>query len=149
MLSGLRRRQSPTPVPAAGEIDEFEDWNRLVAQGWVERWHPRHRRRDWLWVKRVEDELLVFPGSEAGPRRTTGAYYRLNGDLAYRELGHPDGPSSTPWFVIRSGRVYPAEGHPEATRGASRYDVERVRRKGMGPIIRPVGPGDYPRADRS
>lgn len=144
MLAARRRRHTAAAMPEpAAEVDEFKHWNRLADQGWVERWHPRHRRRDWLWVRRLADELLVFPGSEDGPRTTGGALYRLNGHLAYRESDHPDGPSSVPWFVIRSRRVYPAEGHPEAMSGAPWYVVEQIRRKKVRPIVRPVGPRDH------
>lgn len=148
VLSLWRRGQTLDQVSAPADGDAFKDWNRLGDEGWVERWRPRHRRRDWLWVRHVDHELLVYPGSEDRPRTAGGAFYRLNGNLAFRELGHPDGPSSVPWFVIRRSRVYPAEGHPESANGGPRYVVERMRRKGVGPTIRPVGSRDYPPGDR-
>jgi hypothetical protein len=83
-------------------------------------------------VRKVEDELLVFPGSRERPRTRGGAHYRLNGNLAYREFAHPEGPSSIPWLVMRGGRVYPAEGQPEVTTDTARYLVERIRRKSVG-----------------
>ena len=129
-------RAAPDVAPPA----EDDRWNELVAQGWVERWHPTHqyRRRDWLWVLRTENESLVFSGSQDGPRLGFDPQYRLNGNLVYRAFGHPDGPSSVPWLVIRSGRVYPGEGYPEAPGGRPRYRVEEMRRKQEGVSIRPV-----------
>ncbi len=62
------------------------------------------RRRVHGWV--------VFSRSEERPRTTKDAYYRLNGNPVYRADGHPDGPSSVPWLVIRGNRVYPGEGYP-------------------------------------
>jgi hypothetical protein len=123
-------------VPSA----EDEHWNQLVGDGWVERWHPTHqyRRRDWLWVLRTENEFLLFPGSEDRPRLGSDPHYWLNGNLVYRALGHPDGPSSVPWFVIRSGSVYPGEGYPEGPGGRPRYRVEVMRRKQEGVSIRRV-----------
>lgn len=149
LLSLRRKSRTPDQVSAPADEPDFRDWNRLADEGWVERWHPRHRRRDWLWVRRLDHELLVYPGSEDRPRNVGDAYYRLNGNLAYRELGHPEGPSSIPWLVVRRGRVYPAEGHRESARGAARYVVERMTRKEVGPTIRPVGPRDYLPGDRA
>ena len=123
------------------EADEFDEWNRLAEEGWVERWQPTRRspRRDWLWVRPVDGELLVFPGSRDRPRPHGGAHYRLNGNMAYRTLSHPEGPSSVPWLVIRRRRVYPAEGHRDAGSEVPRYLVGAVRRKEVGSKIGLVG----------
>jgi hypothetical protein len=129
-------RRHDRVAPDAPAPPEYEHWNQLVGQGWVERWHPTHRyrRREWLWVRRTEDEFPVFPGSRDGPRLGSDSHYRLNGDLVYRAFGHPEGPSSVPWFAIRNGLVYPGEGYPEGPGATPRYRKDpSLARRGPSP----------------
>jgi hypothetical protein len=89
--------------------------------------------------------MQVFPGSEERPRPTAKAHYYVNGNLVYRSFDHPDGPSSIPWFVIRSGRVLPAEGYPGGSARTPKFRVEQLPPKGRGVTIRPIQPRDYTR----
>jgi hypothetical protein len=144
MLRPYRTVRVEAPGQRATGSEDLS-WNQLVGDGWVERWHPsgRYRRRDWLWVRRMGDELFVFPGSQDRPRSGRDPHYRLNGELVYRESGHPEGASSVPWYVIRSWRVYPGEGYPGGLGGRHRYQVERMSRKSRGVTIRPVQDRDH------
>ena len=45
------------------------------------------------------------------PRSRVAAYY-MAGTLVYRDMGHPDGPSSVPSYRRRCKRLFPATGHP-------------------------------------
>src|SRR5579884_1747932 len=76
-LLGLfhRNHSAPAARPELQIATDEDRWNRLVEDGWLERWHPRHGRREWLWARRVADQVQVFPGSEDRPRRSEGAHY--------------------------------------------------------------------------
>ncbi len=63
-------------------------------------------------------------------------HYRLNGNVAYRSFGHPEGPSSVPWFVVRGRTVYPGEGYPGGATERPLYRVEHLRKRDIGVTIR-------------
>ena len=132
----------------ATEVTEPDLRNQLSPDGWVARWQPTTyaRRRDCMWVRRQGGELLVFPGAQDRPRIGTGPYFRLSDNIVYRASGHPDGPSSLPWMVIRNARVYPGEGYPGGPSDGARYRVEdQMTPRTEGVTIRPVGDRDYRR----
>ena len=101
-----------------------------------------------MWVRRQGDELMVFPGSQDRPRVGGGPHFRLNGDLVYRASGHPQGPSSVPWLVIRNARVYPGEGYPGGPSSAARYRVQEMSRRHEGVTVRRIPQRDYLRPDQ-
>lgn len=120
LLRPYRRTPRPDRATRRAEADapavpEPERWNQFVHDGWVARWLPTtySRRRDCMWVRRQGGELLVFPGSQDRPRTDTGPRFRLNDDIVYRASGHPEGPSSVPWMVIRNARAIRARVTPE------------------------------------
>jgi hypothetical protein len=100
-LTALLRRSSSPGTRIRWEAV----WVPLAASG--------HARSERLWVRRGEDGLLkAFPGRANGPTQGAAPIFYLNGPLAYRDEGHPDGPSSIPYYVISHRGVRPAEGHP-------------------------------------
>jgi len=92
--------------PSAGKRDRWVAvWCPLAASG-----RPRSER---LWVRRDDDGLLrLIPGGSEGPRDSAAPVFYVNGSRAYRDEGHPDGPSSVPYYVVTHRSVRPAEGHP-------------------------------------
>jgi len=99
--------------------------------------------KEKLWVRRPVHGWVVSSGPEERPRTAKDAYYRLNGKPVYRADGHPDGPSSVPWLVIRGNRAYSGEGSPGGPGGGAKYLVEPVRQRGRGVTVRPVTAADY------
>src|SRR5260221_2493523 len=65
--------------------------------------------------------------------------YRFEGERVMREHGHPDGPSSVPYFVVRRGWAYPSEGYPSGASSTAFYRVRRVMPRGS---LRVGGVGD-------
>jgi hypothetical protein len=87
-------------------------------QTWTTRWLPSSARlsgcgrKTCYWLRRDEDGLQrAYLGlvSQA-PTGNSAPHYYLNGSRVFRDWGHPDGPSSIPYFRIRGHKVYPAEG---------------------------------------
>ena len=56
--------------------------------------------------------MKLIPGGSDGPRHSAAPMFYVNGSRVYRDEGHPDGPSSVPYYVITRRSVRPAEGHP-------------------------------------
>ena len=144
LLRAIRRDrlgQTEAAIPQPGSMSDraSEERNRLVDQGWLQEWRPRRGRGHSLWVRRAGDDLQVFPRASV----LGEPHYRLNGNLAYRSFGHPEGPSSVPWFVLRGRTVYPGEGYPEGATERPLYRIERLRKRDIGVRIRRVRPDDH------
>lgn len=136
-----RANQSEAPIPQREPLSDpgTEEWNRLVDQGWLQEWKPRRGRGHSLWVRRAGEELQVFPRASV----LRHPHYRLNGNVAYRSFGHPEGPSSIPWFVVRGRTVYPGEGYPGGATDRPLYRIEHLRKRDIGVTIRRVRPDDH------
>ena len=134
----LRSSLNDVTLPEPSTESSSEEWNRFVDQGWVQEWKPRHGRGDSLWVRQVGRELQVFNGSQL-PREP---HYYLNANRVYRSFGHPEGPSSVPWFAVRGRSVYPGEGYPGGPAERPLYRIEDLRKRNVGVRIRPVRPED-------
>ena len=85
--------------------------------------------------------VTEVPREPGHPRK--GRPLPLERKPVHRADGHPDGPSSVPWLVIRGNRVYPGEGYPGGPLGGAKYIVEPVRQRGRGVAVRPVTAADY------
>ena len=134
----LRSPSNDVTLPEPPAESSSEEWNRFVDQGWVQEWKPRHGRGDSLWVREIGRELQVFNQ----PRLLQEPHYYLNADQVYRSFGHPEGPSSVPWFAVRGRSVYPGEGYPGGPAERPLYRIEELRKRDVGVRIRPVLPED-------
>ena len=133
------RSSSNDVSPPEPPTESSEEWNRFIDQGWVQEWKPRHGRGDSLWVRQVGRELQVFNR----PQLLREPHYYLNGNQVYRSFGHPEGPSSVPWFAVRGRSVYPGEGYPGGPAERPLYRIEELRKRDVGVRIRPVRPEDF------
>ena len=133
------RSSNDASLPEPPAESSLEEWNRFIDQGWVQEWKPRHGRGDSLWVRRVGRELQVFNR----PRVPRAPHYYLTGNLVYRSFGHPDGPSSVPWFAVKGRSVYPGEGYPGGPAERPLYRIEDLRKRDAGVRIRPVLTEDF------
>ena len=102
--------------------------------GWLAVWEPTAAapggRDAKLWARRGELGLLrVFVG-RVPPRDKGPASFYVNNGKVYRDEGHPDGPSSVPYYVVRSSYVYPAEGYPSGPEDRIHYRVRHLREHG-------------------
>ena len=140
-IRGNRVHQSETPIPPPEPQTDLaaDERNRLVDQGWLQEWKPRRGRGNSLWVRRVGEELQVFPRASV----LRQSQYRLNGNVAYRSFGHPEGPSSVPWFVVNGRTVYPGEGYPGGATERPLYRIEHLRKRDVGVRIRRVTSDDH------
>lgn len=113
---------------------------------WLCRWVATGYRRlligergcYWLrWDPKAERPILVYPGEVDRPPRAANPHFSISRNGAAREYAHPDGPSSTPYYVMRGRRVYPAEGHPDSD-GVARYFVRPLppRRRPLPRVLR-------------
>jgi hypothetical protein len=76
--------------------------------------------------------------------------FYVNDRRVYRTEDHPDGPSSIPWYVIKAGRMYPAEGYPSGAEEAAHFELRRLQAKGIPATIRTnpdFGKGWAPQAE--
>lgn len=67
----------------------------------------------WVrWDPAAERSLLVYPGKPGRPPPAVEPHYSIDAEGVVPEFGHPEGPSSVPYYRILGRRVYAAEGHP-------------------------------------
>lgn len=88
--------------------------------------HPLGRRRaPQYWVRGSDTiQWQAFTGSDGPPRSVTDrAVFYFNGDRVHRDYGHDDGPSSVPYYEVRHGRLYPAEGYPSGPSTRAHYVI--------------------------
>jgi hypothetical protein len=57
------------------------------------------------------------------PATSTPALFYINGDRIYRAEGHPDGPSSIPYFRLTHRSIRPSEGFPSGPSERVHYFV--------------------------
>src|SRR5205807_10108275 len=95
---------------------------------WLFEWVPRHAGVDGVAASQsywVDGEWRVFLGTRGyPPKRTTDACFYINGERAYRDVGHSDGASSVPYLRLSRRGVYADEGF--AT-GSSPVPLFRIR----------------------
>jgi hypothetical protein len=143
------KEQPSTAAPTQGDRDQDDDdlsprqvqESRWATQGWTAVWEPtaavKGGSRARLWACRGEDALLrLFPGPQP-PSQPVDPLFYVNDGRVYRDEGHPDGPSSVPWYVITAGRVYPAEGYPTGAADRIHYEVKPIRSVGRHVRVRP------------
>ena len=115
---------------------------------WAEEWVRRRGARKHVsyWVERPVGGLkMVYPGPRgAPPQRHGDAHFYVNGERAFRHVGHPDGPSSVPYFWIRRGHVYAGEGYPSGPSDNALYRIEAWKPEPRGIRVRRI---QRPRSD--
>lgn len=119
------------------EQQRINGWIRL---GWRDIWVPTRRnpkRRQWLWARGTEDGLVeLLPGLQGPPVKGTAGFFYVNDNRVYRSDGHPDGPSSIPYYVIRAGKMYPSEGYPSGAAEVAHFWLRSLRAKDIATRVR-------------
>jgi hypothetical protein len=131
-----------------GELtDRQREDNAWAAAGWVAVWEPtaaaRGNREARLWARSGDHGLLRLFAGRVPPKDVGAARFYVKDGKVYRDQGHPDGPSSIPYYIVRTSYVYPAEGYPSGPDDRIRYRVRHFHEQGRGiRVARNVSFGD-------
>lgn len=110
--------------------------------GWVAVWTPTASSptgvRTRYWARRGDPATVeLYRGSRVPPTSYERAEFSVREGRAFRDEGHPDGPSSVPYYVVRRLGVYPSEGFPSGPDERRHFEVRNLRRHGIQTSIRP------------